>query len=76
MSTMSTDPEDSPSSRRERSSILIFCSASSRSEQRTRSFSSAAFMSPYCIGTAGWDETAAALLAVTPTSSRRRPKIP
>lgn len=78
---------DSPSSLRDLSSPLIFCSASSSSEQRARSLSSAAFMSLYCRGT-GWmggtGETwpwlwpwawAWAAMAAS-KSSRRRPNRP
>lgn len=68
----------SPSSLSDRSSILIFCSASSSSAQRERSFSRASFMSPYCSGTTGCGGScgASAPLVVVPTSSRRRPNIP
>lgn len=65
-----------PSSLRERSSILIFCKASSSSAHLERSFSKAIFMSQYCMGTAGWGCGARAPLVVVPTSSRRRPNIP
>lgn len=65
-----------PSSRRDRSSILIFCRASSSSAHLERSFSKASFMSPYCNGTAGWGGGAIAPLVVVPTSSLRRPNIP
>lgn len=65
-----------PSSLRERSSILIFCKASSSSAHLDRSFSRASFMSQYCMGTAGWGCGARAPLVVVPTSSRRRPNIP
>lgn len=65
-----------PSSLRERSSILIFCKASSSSTHLERSFSKASFMSQYCMGTAGWGCGARAPLVVVPTSSRRLPNIP
>ncbi|KPP66966.1 hypothetical protein Z043_114485 [Scleropages formosus] len=69
--------EHTPSSLRERSSIRIFCSASSSSEQRARSLSRATFMSLYCTGAWAWLGTGACDWDPAPPmrSSRRRPKM-